>query len=608
MCRLHQLELAPGQGADAHGGHTRCRGRLAEEEVAGILDMGIAGGSRHEGSTMAELVGEGTPAYLLAVPHFLGLREHNVLPPYPAFVDFHKLRGTAVVVVVHRPTAVIEEIVVFRGQLHGISYAREVDVVVVGGNGSLQLHGAVGIDGIDLIGEELEVVVPKALAGVLHNAIYRLGIAVAVAVTVVPAIGSLALHGEVQHIGPVVAGIMAEGKGTMLKMVQPELGPLVIAPVVVVRTGTEGMEHRSLAGIEYVFSVVFQRGDISPRGVESHFPTLSGEGYASGGDNRFPYPERCLAGSGGCKACADLPGNARCRSGLLEQKLLLHLHISRLGPRTVGGLHKLHFYKILLRGVETVVTVIQRHHAPLARTDGLASGSQAVDSHLHTVLVKTPYDLVVGKVYEIVLVEDFHLAGLHVDRTYSDILINLLHLEILRLRREVGPHDAVHAEHAVVGLVAEIAAIAPVLRAVGGVVVDGLVHPVPDGTAYKEVGTLYGVPIIHKISDGISHRMGVFRNMEGVDKPFFLAGHRGLHPCDGGILVGPHVHDGVVALILHRTAGIEGLDGFVGVDEIVAGTGLVAQRPDADGGMVDVLVHHLHVAGHMLVAELRNPR
>ena len=96
--------------------------------------------------------------------------------------------------------------------------------------------------------------------------------------------------------------------------------------------------------------------------------------------------------------------------------------------------------------------------------------------------------------------------------------------------------------------------------------------------------------------------------MEGVDKPFFLAGHSGLHPCDGGILVGPHVHDGVVALILHRTAGIEGLDGLVGLHEIVAGTGLVAQRPDADGGMVDMLVHHLHVAGHMLVAEFRNPR
>ena len=80
---------------------------------------------------MAELVGEGTPAYLLTVSHFLGLREHNVLPPYPAFVDFHKLRGTAVVVVVHRPTAVIEEIVVFRGQLQNLMVTpRDIDAQV----------------------------------------------------------------------------------------------------------------------------------------------------------------------------------------------------------------------------------------------------------------------------------------------------------------------------------------------------------------------------------------------------------------------------------------------------------------------------------------------
>ena len=197
---------------------------------------------------------------------------------------------------------------------------------------------------------------------------------------------------------------------------------------------------------------------------------------------------------------------------------------------------------------------------------------------------------------------------LKVDGADAYILIHLLHLEVLCLGAEVGAHDAVHAEHAVVGLVAEVASVAPVFLAIGGIVVDGLVHPVPDSTSHEEVRALHSVPIIYEVADGVAHGMGVFGDVEGIDEPFLLAFYGCLHPRNRGILVRTHIDDVVVALILHGARGVERLDGFVGFHEVVAGAGLIAQRPDADRGMIDVLMHHLHIACHVLVAELWHPR
>ena len=87
-----------------------------------------------------------------------------------------------------------------------------------------------------------------------------------------------------------------------------------------------------------------------------------------------------------------------------------------------------------------------------------------------------------------------------------------------------------------------------------------------------------------------------------------LALNGSLHPCDGWILVGTHVHDVVVALILNRATGVVSLDGIVAVHEGLARTSLVTQTPDHHGRMIDCSVNHLHVSCDVGVAELRNVR
>ena len=52
-----------------------------------------------------------------------------------------------------------------------------------------------------------------------------------------------------------------------------------------------------------------------------------------------------------------------------------------------------------------------------------------------------------------------------------------------------------------------------------------------------------------------------------------------LNPRNTRILVGAHVHNVVVALILYGAAGIESLDSLVSLNEIVSRTSLVAQAP-----------------------------
>ena len=226
----------------------------------------------------------------------------------------------------------------------------------------------------------------------------------------------------------------------------------------------------------------------------------------------------------------------------------------------------------------------------------------------YAVLVERPYNLIVVERLEVVLVEDFNLSLLDVLGGDAHVLVNLLHFIILCLGGEVGAHHAVHAERAVVGLVAEVAAVGPEALAGGLVViVHGLVHPVPDGAADEEIGAFDGVPVVDEVTAGIAHGVGILGDVVGIlHVVFSLDGT--LHPRDGRILVGAHVDDVVVAFILHGAAGVESLDGLVGSHEVVARAGLVAQAPDADGRMVDGGMHHFHVAGHVGILQFDGVR
>ena len=100
--------------------------------------------------------------------------------------------------------------------------------------------------------------------------------------------------------------------------------------------------------------------------------------------------------------------------------------------------------------------------------------------------------------------------------------------------------------------------------------------------------------------------MGILRNVERIFVSLVGALRDVLGQSDRRVLIRAHVHDFVVALVLYGATLVEFLDGVVGIYEILAGAGLVAQAPDAHRGVVHGGVHHFEVARHVLVAELRH--
>ena len=92
--------------------------------------------------------------------------------------------------------------------------------------------------------------------------------------------------------------------------------------------------------------------------------------------------------------------------------------------------------------------------------------------------------------------------------------------------------------------------------------------------------------------------MGIFRDVVRVLHIRFSLGHL-LYPSHTGILVRAHIHNIIVTFILNRTAGVKGLDSIIGSYKVFARSGLVAQAPDNNTGMVHVCVYHFHISGHM---------
>ena len=100
--------------------------------------------------------------------------------------------------------------------------------------------------------------------------------------------------------------------------------------------------------------------------------------------------------------------------------------------------------------------------------------------------------------------------------------------------------------------------------------------------------------------------MGILRNVERIFDSLVCALRDVFSQSDRRVLIRAHVHDFVVALVLYGATLVEFLDGVVGIDEILAGAGLVAQAPNAHRGVIHGGVHHFEVARHVLVAELRH--
>ena len=384
----------------------------------------------------------------------------------------------------------------------------------------------------------------------------------------------------------------------MLQVVQAFLEPAVASPVVVVYRRTESVELRSLAVEDDLAAVVFHTIDCTFAVVK-----LQREAVARHGGEVFGFLYRRTLH----RSCHRRQG--RLLAGSLHGQLLFHLHEALLGPRHILTQQELNLHKVFAFGGQLAVVVGQGVSHLLARAEDVARTLEGgAFLYLLPVFPQGPYHIDIGQRLEVALVEDFNLALRHVYCLDAHVLIDLLHFIVLGLGLMAGEEDAVHAEHAAVGLVAEVASVGQVAVArLRVVVVECLVHPVPNGGSTEEVGRLDSFPVVDEVAHGVAHRVGIFGYVEGV-LDVVLARHGTAHPRDGGILVGAHVHDVVVALVLNGARGVELMEGVVGRHEVLARSGLVAQRPDDHGRMVDVRMCQLHDAGHVGCLELGHVR
>ena len=183
--------------------------------------------------------------------------------------------------------------------------------------------------------------------------------------------------------------------------------------------------------------------------------------------------------------------------------MLVHLHISTFCPRHI--VLQLEFYANEIFTFRFQLRHIYGQCELLVQTRGHIGIGQYSLFHRLTILKQKPLHGEVRKVIEIVFIEDFYLAFFHIPSCDFHVLINLLHLVILRFRLKVGQHDTIHTEHAVVRHIAVVAAIAKILGSVGLVGIYGLVYPIPNGSTAEEVCALYSLPVVNQITHRISH-------------------------------------------------------------------------------------------------------
>ena len=138
-------------------------------------------------------------------------------------------------------------------------------------------------------------------------------------------------------------------------------------------------------------------------------------------------------------------------------------------------------------------------------------------------------------------------------------------------------------------------------------VVDSLVYPVPDGSAYGRRAVFYTFPIFFQVADGVAHGMGIFAEKHGLVETIDIS----IHPFHVGIHFAVHIAETVTAIFLAVActfvvyrAVVQPFGCVVAGLEVAAPARFVAQAPEDDARMVAVAQHHAVDA----VYESWNPR
>ena len=460
------------------------------------------------------------------VGHVLRFGEILKLFLHRALVEADVLAALAVGIVVNGAAPVVAELAELLGQSHREAQSWQHKRGIVRRDGRLHFDAAIGINGVDIGVVEGELGAGCWAWGVGDEGIGGGGCRTDVESHHDGAVLAVVLHGVVRHL--------------MLQPVESVVAPSTLSPVVIVHRSAIGVEPRSVSILKDGLSFVFQMLDATVLFVELDAKTITfnNSRQCTFFHRHFPF----------------VPHAATSKRGSLlggtNGQLFFSLHKSRFCPGLV-------FFQLEADVQQVFLVVLLGQLCHSWNADGLvrpgSHSTQFLGSRLHFAAVcrQRPTQVVVGQVVGvIVLVEDVDGGRTHIVPLHANVLIDLFHLVILRFGLHVAEDDSVHHKLAVVWRVAEIASVGQVALVVASVVVHRLVNPIPDGASAEEVGGLDGVPVVLQISDGITHRVGVFGDVEGVFD-VHVAFDSLAHPVDRRILVAAHVYDVVVAFVLN---------------------------------------------------------
>ena len=387
---------------------------------------------------------------------------------------------------------------------------------MVGCHSTLESDRTIRIDGINELLRESK---DTRFGRLLIDAINIIGIAIGIAVSVLTSWSCMTFYDERNNAITLLVGSNRGALHIVRQLVETITEPTANLPIIIVDWGAEHIQLRALTLLYYLLTSISKLSDSTLLRVEHCPEVLAAHFYTSAHGLHF----RLL--------CSILRHFHLGQTiGCLEQELFVHLLIACLCPRLVGVGKELRFEEILGIGVKFGHLIVRnRHHALFAGGDGNVIVPTRT-SYLLTVLPKGEMDGIVEGL-EIVFIEDFHLIGRGINPLNADVLVNLLHFKILSLRREIWAHHTVHTEHSVVGLIAEVATIRPVVGCRGKTVdsilavhlilrvlhlIHSLVHPVPNGATHHIIGAFDSIPIVLEIAHGVTHRVGILGDMERI--------------------------------------------------------------------------------------------
>ena len=501
---------------------------------------------RHEDETRALGIAERHPAHLLLGAMLLRQDVGFVLVGHGALVDGRQTRLLAVAVAVPWATSEPRQLLHLGGHLQTEAHLRDDGTRAGRTDEGVDHHHAVGTDDEAELHVEVGAILSRVAAVESHRG--------SLAVVTLDAFDSRALHGQ---------------------LAKPHAVPRTTLATVVVGGQAEHIEQHRLADQLHVAQIVAAQraGVLAEGGLEE---SVRHRNLGS----RLVHRQRLEA-----HLAEEVVHGFLC---LLHGQLLFCHHITGIGPQGVFFLGDDEVDKSLLARIERIGSrevegdsgAVASRHFSVNRTHSQLS-SLLVEQFVTHIVSRA------GQEGKLVLHKECALLVLHCLKLQR--LVDFLGVVRLGGQAPVGVHQTVDAEIAVVGVVAEVAAVGPVFLSRRALREQALILEVPNELASQTGVTLVEVEHIAHVAHRIAHRVAVLALDVGTvvlrlahpSDVFVAAVHR---RTDIGIVA--------IALVVGEACLVELLDGVGHILEIVAAARLIAERPDEDA---DVVAHPLHM-------------